>query len=264
MTTALPTPLIPTRRPALGVYGMSGYPSPAAGVETLLAYAAAGADVLEVGIPIGSDAYPRLDGHDIATAHRQARGGTEGALSTVERLSAATDVPIVAMAYWATARTWGPRQLARDLAAAGARGALLVSVPPELVSIWTAVGLDAGLHTPLLTNHGGSPSARVRTAQTASGFVYVPAAASTGHRGPIQLGRLATEVEQARKAAPDLPIATGVGLSTPTLAATAVRRAEVDAVIIGSPLMRAAARVGLNGAAQLVADYAHAIREAAQ
>ncbi|WP_275466264.1 tryptophan synthase subunit alpha [Streptomyces noursei] len=252
-------PLLPHGRPALGAFGLAGYPTTDTARAALVAYADAGADLIEVGIATNSA--PWMDGPDIALAHRQVSDGVTVALDTIQHLTLSTRVPVVAMAYWASAMAYGPRQLARDLATAGARGILVPDVPYELAEIWAAIGHDTGLHIPLLAGQDLSPAMRTRVAQAASGLVYLPAAPRTGHRGAIDFGRLREHAAQCRKAAPDLPVAAGVGLSTPALAAAAVHDAGVDAVIIGSPLLRTLAGPnGLTDARQLAASYARAIQ----
>ena len=74
-------------------------------------------------------------------------------------------------------------------------------------------------------------------AADASGWLYAPAStAPTGYRGPLDIPALADFTKRLRAAIP-LPVVSGVGISTPALAARVAPL--VDAVVIGTPVVRA-------------------------
>ncbi|MGW5634991.1 hypothetical protein ACWEWQ_08950, partial [Streptomyces sp. NPDC003832] len=66
--------------------------------------------------------------------------------------------------------------------------------------------------------------------------VNTASAAPTGYRGPLDIPALAAFTRRLR-ASSLLPVVSGVGISTPALAAQVAPR--VDAVVIGTPVVRA-------------------------
>ncbi|MCZ1012069.1 tryptophan synthase subunit alpha [Streptomyces lydicus] len=251
-------------RPVLGAFSVAGFPDLRSSVDAFVTYAESGAAMLEVGAPAAD---PWLDGPAIAEAHRCALGAGDGVsttLETVRRVSARSDTPVVVMSYWPTVQALGPQGMADELAASGAAGCLVPDVPPEHVEEWAAAATEAGISAPLLANRS-APSGELRmTCRAATGFVYAPAAAGqrTGYASGIDLDSLAAFTRSLRNLAPSTPILTGIGVSTPELAAAAVRHGAVDGVVVGSRLIHAFTDGGLSGAAELVQQFATSIAEA--
>ncbi|MGP3977346.1 tryptophan synthase subunit alpha [Streptomyces sp. 8N114] len=240
---------------------MAGFPDERAGVDVLVAAARSGASVLEVGAPAAD---PWLDGPAIAATHRDVRRaghGMEVTLATVRQVSALTGKPVIVMSYWATVSAYGPQRTALELAASGAAGCLVPDVPPESVAAWAAAAAHAGISAPLLVGREASAAELTAICRAATGFVYAPAVAGqrTGYSDGLDLDGLASFVASIRRAAPATPVLTGIGVSTPALAASVVRRPGVAGVVIGSPLIRAFADGGLGKAAGLVAEFAAAV-----
>ncbi|MFI0813596.1 tryptophan synthase subunit alpha [Streptomyces echinatus] len=244
--------------PVFGAFSMAGFPDYRRGVEALVAYADNGATVLEVGTPVAD---PWLDGPAIAATHRSAIRAGHGVgttLSTVEQVSNLTGKAVVVMSYWATIEARGPRRMARELASAGAAGCLVPDVPAECVEEWVAAATDAGISAPLLAGREASLAELTATCRVATGFVYAPAVAGqrTGYSDGLDLDSLSTFVASVRGAAPATPVVTGIGVSTPALAAAVVQQADVAGVVVGSPLIRAFTAGGVSSAAALVAEFA--------
>ncbi|MET8126468.1 tryptophan synthase subunit alpha [Streptomyces sp. NPDC005231] len=197
----------------------------------------AGASLFEVGLA-HHDA--GLDGPVIQAAYRRAlrRGNVlDHTLHTVEHASGLR--PTVVMTYWEPVDRHGPEHLARLFADAGAAGVMVVDLPEDQAARWQEAAKAAGLHTPrLVPRRGtGSDSDLTRVAAGASGWLYAPAStAPTGYSGPLDLPALADFTERLRAASP-LPVVSGVGISTPALAARVAPL--VDAVVIGTPIVRA-------------------------
>lgn len=245
-------------RPVLGAFSMAGFPDYRRGVEALVAYADSGATVLEVGTPAVN---PWLDGPAIAAAHCSAirtGHGVGTTLATVEQVSALTGKAVVVMSYWATVEAHGPRRMARELASAGAAGCLVPDVPGRHVAGWATAAADAGISAPLLVSRESSPAELTATCQAATGFVYAPAVAGqrTGYVAGIDLDSLSSFVASVRRAALTTPVVSGIGVSTPAVAAAVVRQADVAGVVVGSPLIRAFTEGGMSSAAGLVAEFA--------
>ncbi|MFF0629906.1 tryptophan synthase subunit alpha [Streptomyces sp. NPDC004296] len=251
-------------RPTFGAFSVAGYPDLRSGIEAFVTFAQSGATVLEVGAPAID---PWLDGPAIAAAHRRALRAGDGVsttLETVRQVSTLSDRPVITMMYWATVLTYGPERMARDLAAMGAAGCLVPDVPPAYATSWATAAAEAGITAPLLVARGASPGEMSATCRAATGFVYAPAAAGqrTGYSARIDLDDLSSFVGAVRRLVPTTPVLTGIGISTPELAASAVRQCGVAGVVIGSPLVRALADGGLDRAIPMVEGFAALISQA--
>lgn len=212
------------------------YPSPAER-RHLDQIARAGACLFEVGLA-HHDA--GLDGPAIQAAYRRAlrRGNVlDPTLRMVEH--AASLRPTVVMTYWEPVSRHGPEHLARLFADAGAAGVMVVDLPEHQAARWQAAAKDTNLRTPRLVPRHSADTDLTRVTAGASGWLYAPAStAPTGYRGPLDIPALADFTGRLRAASP-LPVVSGVGISTPALAATVAPL--VDAVVIGTPIVRALA-----------------------
>ncbi|MFI1226266.1 MULTISPECIES: tryptophan synthase subunit alpha [Streptomyces] len=249
----------------LGVFLPAGFPGPGLDAEALTAFARAGAGILEIGVPVQA---PTLDGPDITAAYQRAlQHGTRvtDVLTTVARAAASTEASIVVMSYWNPVHQYGVRAFSRDLAKAGAAGAMIPDLPADEAETWHAAAQAAGLCTPQFAPRPSTDSELARTCAVASGWVYVPAALSaTGFTGDLDHTALERFVQRCRRTT-DVPVVTGVGVSTPELAATVT--AFVDGVVVGSPIVRALLarpdRSGIAAAADRVALFAESLRSPA-
>jgi tryptophan synthase alpha chain len=231
-------------RAALMPYMMGGFPDQEASMAIADAYADAGADLVELGVPYSD---PLADGpviHGAATRALEAGAGLESSLAICERL--ARRVPVVVMAYANMAIARGPQRFAAALAGAGAAGVIVPDLPPEeggeIASALTAAGLAL---IPLVAPTTPPPRRRSICA-AAQGFVYVVSdTRTTGERDrlPALLGELVAAV----RADASVPVAVGFGIGTAEQAAEVGRIA--DGVIIGSRLVRAVAEAPSGDAA---------------
>ena len=222
-------------RAAFIAYVMAGDPDVATSLAILKGLPAAGADLIELGMPFSD---PMADGPPIQRAGRRAlRGGmtVDGALTLAARFREAdTATPIVLMGYLNPILSHGLEAFAGAAAAAGIDGLIAVDCPPEEAGP-LADALDAwdialiGLATPT------TDDARLAVvARRTRGFLYyVSVAGVTGGR-EADAGQIAPAVARARVAA-GLPVAVGFGIRTPERAAAVARVA--DAVVVGSALV---------------------------
>lgn len=228
-------------------------------VEALQAVAAAGADAVEVGIPFSD---PMMDGPVIQEASMLAlqRGTTpQGVVDAVAE--AGVEVPVAVMTYYNLVFRTGHRRMAQSLAAAGVGGAIVPDLPLEELGPWAAEADAAGVATILLVAPS-TPEDRVRRiCERSGGFVYAVARMGvTGER--VSLGPSTTDVVARVRAATDVPVCVGVGISTPAQAVETCRSA--DGVIVGSALVRRLLeRGGPEAAAALVAELRAALDGAA-
>jgi tryptophan synthase alpha chain len=215
-----------------------GYPSEAAFLDVARAAGESGADVLEIGIPFSD---PIMDGPVIqeAAGGVLARGdSTETMLARAGEAATAAGLPAVAMTYYNLVFRFGPERFARALAEAGLCGAILPDLSVEESGEWRAACASAGV-APVFIAAVTSPGERLRSIGEASdGFVY--AASMLGVTGVREaMSDRARDLVSRIKAVSDLPVAVGIGVSTPEHAAEVASYA--DGVIVGSALVK---RVG--------------------
>ena len=223
--------------------------------DVLLAYADAGADAIEIGIPFSD---PVMDGPTIQEASQRALEAGATPQSILEELREVESVvPLVAMTYANLAHKAGWARFATDLARAGITGAILPDLPLEESGAWEAAATEAGVDTVLLAAPNSPDDRLGRICQHSRGFVYgVTVMGVTGARADVSA--TAAVLGGRLKAVTDLPVLMGFGVSSPEQAVALSHRA--DGVVIASALMRRL----LDGdepadVAQLVADVRAAL-----
>ncbi|POX58826.1 tryptophan synthase subunit alpha [Streptomyces sp. Ru62] len=222
------------RRAALGLYLPVGYPTRDSSMDALHLMAQA-ADVLELGIPHTD---PHLDGPVIRQAAAQALDAgfqMPDLFRAATELTAATTAALLVMSYWAPIHRYGAQAFANELAAAGGAGVLIPDLPETAASAWQATARAAGLHTVTLIPPHASAAHLAAIGATTSGLVYAPATPGvTGAQRPLSpyLPRLVRRLRSAT----GLPVAVGIGISTPSQAAQV--SAYADAAVVGSAVIR--------------------------
>ncbi len=251
-------------RAALIGYLPAGFPDLDGSVQAMKAMVAAGCDVIEVGLPYSD---PVMDGPTIQAAAQQAlEAGTRttDVLRVVEAV-AATGVPTVVMTYWNPVVRYGVEKFATDLANAGGAGLITPDLVPDEGGDWIAAADQHGLDKVFLVAPS-STDARLRSTTAACrGFVYATAVMGvTGAREASS--ELAAPLVSRVKAATDLPVGVGLGVSNGRQAAEVASYA--DGVIVGSAFVRrildaGSDRVaGLAALTELTADLADGVRRA--
>jgi tryptophan synthase alpha chain len=240
-------------RAALVGYLPAGFPSVDGAIEAARAMAAAGADVIEIGLPYSD---PLMDGPVIAQAVTRAlAAGTRvsDVLRTVEEV-AATGVAVLVMTYWNPVEQYGTEAFARDLAAAGGSGLITPDLPPEEAGPWLAASDAYGLDRVFLAAPSSTPQRLATITSVCRGFVYAASLMGiTGTRDAVS-GDASGLVQRIRPHT-DLPVAVGLGVSNGIQAAQVAGFA--DGVIVGSAFVRRllhAADIGQPGGAGAVAD----------
>ncbi len=202
-------------------------------LEIVRAYADAGADAVEVGIPFSD---PVMDGPTIQAASEDAlaRGTTLDQILDQLR-SVDAGVPIVAMTYVNLVFHKGYQRFAAEAVAAGVTGVILPDLPLEEMGEWEPSALEAEMETVLLASPL-TPDARLITlCERSKGFIYgVNLLGVTGERAAVSDS--STMLAKRLKAVTDLPVIMGFGISTPDQARTAAEHS--DGVIVASALMR--------------------------
>ena len=196
---------------------------------------AAGADLIEIGVPFTD---PAADGPIIQLAGQRALkagGSLEGALGMVREFRHEDgDTPIVFMGYLNPILAYGAERFCQDAAQVGVDGVIVVDMPPEeadeLAPHLRATGLDLVRLVSPTTDDARLP----RVLGQAGGFVYYVAIAGITGTRSATAEDLARAIPRVR-AHTDLPIAIGFGVRTPEQVAQAVQVA--DGAVVASALI---------------------------
>ncbi len=231
-------------RKGLVAFLTAGDPDPGQSEQDIREALDGGVDILELGIPFSD---PTADGGTIQEASQRAlkSGMTlQGVLDLVRRVRADYDTPVVLFGYANLFFRYGYERIGADAAAAGADGLLVVDLPFE-ESAEIRGHLDRhGLYLIPLTAPTTGPERLQRILLSAQGFVYyIMVTGVTGARTDLA-ANLHERLAQVR-AATELPVAVGFGISSGRQAVQAAQGA--DAVVAGSALITAA-REGRLGA----------------
>ncbi len=216
-------------------YITAGDPNLDRTLEFALALDEAGADVLELGVPFSD---PLADGVVIQRGvERALRAGTNlaGILALVKKLRQTSQLPVVVFSYLNPILKYGFARFADDAASAGADGVLLTDVSVEEATPFVEESRRVNLDTIFLAAPT-STDARLRAiAGHSRGFIYaVSRTVVTGARQALS-SQLLPLIDRLR-AATDLPIAAGFGISRPEH--MAVLRGKIEAAVVGSALVQ--------------------------
>lgn len=259
-------------RAALVTFVMAGDPDPVASLAILKALPAAGADVIELGMPFTD---PMADGPAIQAAGLRAlRAGTTLAktLEIAAAFRASDDTtPLVLMGYYNPVYVYGIEAFLRDAKAAGVDGLIVVDLPPEEDQELCLPALAAGLNFIRLATPTTDGARLPAVLANTSGFVYyVSITGITGAAAP-EVSKVAAAVRRI-KAHTRLPVAVGFGVKNAESAAAIA--AHADGVVVGSALVECVrASLGSDGRATaqtvdavagLVAAIAKGVRSAAR
>jgi tryptophan synthase alpha chain len=200
----------------------------------LVELAAAGADIIELGVPFSD---PVADGEVIQRASERAlqKGVTlSDALSCISNVKEHIDVPIVLFSYLNPLLKFGKDRLVETAKGAGVNAVLITDLIPEEADPWITAFRDHGIDLIFLVAPTTSNERLTRIAEQASGFIYaVSRAGVTGPRN--EMPRDAELLVKRVRAVCDLPIAVGFGISTAKQVRQVWRFA--DAAVIGSAIV---------------------------
>jgi tryptophan synthase alpha chain len=248
-------------RQALVPFITSGFPDPEWAVAIMHALVAAGADVLELGVPFSD---PMADGPVIQAASEKAiaRGvSMSHVLGTVlefRRLDSTT--PVVLMGYLNPIERYGHSQFARDAAASGVDGVLLVDCPPEEMSGLRRYLDENGIYPICLVAPTTTPERMEAIAQQARGYLYYVSFKGITGANQLDEAGLVAPIREIRSHS-SLPLAVGFGIKSPQSAAAVAGLA--DAVVIGSALIEHVGNAtSEQQACELVTSFLAPIRDA--
>ena len=223
-------------RTALIPYVTTGDPSLEATLEVMRALVAAGADVIELGVPFSD---PMADGPVIQRASERAlaRGvGLRQVLDVVRRFRAGdAATPVVLMGYANPVEAMGLAAFADRAREAGVDGVLIVDYPPEEASEFAAALGDRGL-APIFLVAPTTPEARIDAiAKVARGYVYYVSLTGVTGAGHLDTAEVARKVAAIRRHVA-IPVGVGFGIRDATSARAIAEHA--DAVVIGSRIIQ--------------------------
>jgi tryptophan synthase alpha chain len=213
----------------------------------LIELAAAGADIIELGVPFSD---PVADGEVIQRASERAlRNGVtlREMLACVARARERIDVPVVLFSYFNPLLQFGIDWLANEAKRAGIDAVLVTDLIPEEAQSWAEALYQRKLDPIFLAAPTTSDKRLTGIARQARGFIYaVSRAGVTGARD--EMTRDAETLVQRVRSVSDLPVAVGFGVST----AEQVRKIWrfADAAVVGSAIVREIEK--LAGSANLV------------
>jgi tryptophan synthase alpha chain len=212
----------------------AGDPDLATSEALVLGLAAAGADVIEIGVPFSD---PIADGPTIQRATERAllKGTTlRRVLELARRVRAKTEVPLVLMGSANPFYAMGPRGFAQAAAEAGVDGVIVPDLPPEEGAELYGALADASVDGILLAAPTTTPARLALLGERTRGFLYfVSLTGITGARASLAAD-LEENVRRA-KAVCTLPVCVGFGISTPEQARAV--GAYADGIVVGSAVV---------------------------
>lgn len=233
-------------RTALIPYLTAGDPNPEATVGFMHALVAAGADIIELGVPFTD---PMADGPVIqAACERALAAGTSlrRVLDMVDEFRRAdADTPVVLMGYYNPIDAMGLAAFSARAREVGVDGALIVDMTAEEAPDIAPPLASAGIDPVCLIAPTTSPARIARICEHAAGFVYYVSFKGVTGAASLDTDALAGQVAPIR-ARTALPVGVGFGVRTPVNAAAVAGVA--DAVIVGSALVREIAAAGADTA----------------
>lgn len=222
-------------RAALVTFVTAGDPDYDTSLAILKGLPAAGADVIELGMPFTD---PMADGPAIQLANIRALAAKQNLAKTLQMVrefrQGNSDTPLVLMGYFNPIHKFGVERFIAEAKEAGVDGLIVVDMPPEhneeLCDPAQAAGLDFIRLTTPTTDDARLP----RVLNGSSGFVYYVSVAGVTGAGAATLEHVEEAVARLRRHT-DLPISIGFGIRTPEQAAAIARLA--DGVVVGSALI---------------------------
>ena len=247
-------------RKALIPYVTAGDPHADTTAAIMHAMVAAGADVIELGIPFSD---PMADGPVVQRASERAlaRGvGLATALAIVREFRAAdARTPIVLMGYANPIERYGVERFVADAKDAGIDGVIVVDYPPEECAEFAALLCDAAIDPIFLVAPTSTDARIAAVAKAARGFVYHVSLKGVTGAGHFDIAAVQDMIPRI-KAHVRLPVGVGFGIRD---GATARAVADVaDAVVIGSALVQLLEGASRDDAPRVAGEFVAGIRSA--
>jgi tryptophan synthase alpha chain len=235
---------------AFVTYIMAGDPDFETSLAVMKGLPAAGVDIIELGMPFTD---PMADGPTIQLAGQRA---LEGGQTLARTLAMAAEfrktdqtTPIVMMGYYNPIYSRGVDRFLQDALAAGVDGLIVVDLPPEEDDELCLPAQAAGLNFIRLATPTTDAKRLPKVLTNTSGFVYYVSITGITGAGAAAAGDVGPEVARI-KAATDLPVIVGFGITTPEAAAAIAGVA--DGCVVGSAIVK---DIGAGKPVQDVLDF---------
>ncbi|NEW92288.1 tryptophan synthase subunit alpha [Rhodopseudomonas sp. BR0M22] len=259
-------------RPAFVTFVMAGDPDLDTSLQILKALPAAGADVIEIGMPFTD---PMADGPAIQAAGLRAlKAGTtlKKTLALVRDFRTTDNVtPIVLMGYYNPIYIYGVDAFLADAKQAGVDGLIIVDLPPEEDEELCLPAMKAGLNFIRLATPTTDEKRLPAVLANTSGFVYYVSITGITGSASADASAVGAAVQRIKRHT-SLPVCVGFGIRTPE-AAQAIA-AQANGAVVGSALIDAvkasldaegrATKATVGAVADLVASLAAGVRGAKQ
>jgi tryptophan synthase alpha chain len=224
-------------RAALVTYVMAGDPDPVTAQAIVDALPAAGADIIELGMPFSD---PMADGEAIQQAGLRAlKAGMslKGTLATAAKFREKNDTtPIVVMGYYNPIYIYGVEKFLVDAKASGVDGLIIVDLPPEMDAELCLPALKADIAFIRLATPTTDDKRLPAVLKNTSGFVYYVSMTGITGGAIADYSKVNEAVARIKRHTP-LPVAVGFGVKTPENAAAIA--AGADGVVVGTALINA-------------------------
>lgn len=222
-------------RAGLVTFVTAGDPDYETSRDILFGLPAAGADIIEIGMPFSD---PMADGPAIQASSLRALKAGQTMRKTLalvrEFRERDRDTPIVLMGYFNPIYVYPSAAFLDDAQAAGVDGLIVVDVPPEADDEVCLPARERGIHFIRLAAPTTDAKRLPAVLANTGGFVYY--VSITGITGTAAPDPAAVHAQVARiKAATSLPVAVGFGVKTPAQAKAI--SVGADAVVVGSAIV---------------------------
>jgi tryptophan synthase alpha chain len=222
-------------RKALIPFITAGDPNPAFTVPALHAMVAAGADIIELGVPFSD---PMADGPVIQKASERAlahKMSLRKVLEIVREFRARdNDTPIVLMGYLNPVEAMGYQAFAEQAKDAGVDGVLTVDMPPEESEEFIGLLDRAGIDPIFLLAPNSTPERIRKMGQLGRGYLYYVSLKGVTGASHLDVGDVERKLAEIRQLT-DLPVGIGFGVKDAETAAAVARLG--DGVVVGSALV---------------------------
>ena len=247
-------------RKALIPYFTAGDPDLASVVPIMREMVAAGADIIELGVPFSD---PMAEGPTIQRAMERALANKVSLAQVIacvrEFRGEDAETPVVLMGYANPIERIGPDNFIKQSVEAGADGAIVVDYPPEECEEFAANMRANGLDLIFLLAPTSTEERIAQVAKVGGGFSYYVSLKGVTGAGNIDTADVAERLKAIRKHV-QLPVGVGFGIRD---GATARAVAEVaDAVVIGSRIIQEIETAGPEKAVAAVQSFVTSIRTA--
>jgi tryptophan synthase alpha chain len=247
-------------RTALVPYVTAGDPSPTVTVQLLHALVAAGADLIELGVPFSD---PMADGPVIQRASERALAQGVGLNDVLAMVAAFRSqdaaTPIVLMGYANPIEQMGMTTFAQRARGAGVDGVIVVDYPPEEAGDFVAALNADGLASIFLLSPTTPERRIIAVGRMGRGYVYYVSLKGVTGAGHLDITEVIGKLAEIRR---HVALPVGVGFGIRDAASAQAIAAHADAVVIGSRIIEEIEAGPADAAAQRASAWLATIRDA--